>query len=143
MIKYPLHFEASATGPSGIETRWSTQVTGHDPLTAAVPPEFEGPGGGYSPEDFYALAMMNCFIATYKVFAAKSGALFGTISARARLTVDRNAQGTPWMAAIDLHITVTGAENPERIQRILEKTSKSCLVHNSVKTEVRFEFHVA
>ena len=36
-------------------------------LVTTIPSEFEGPGGGYSPEDFYALALLNCFGATFKV----------------------------------------------------------------------------
>lgn len=144
MIHYPLNFEVEARSPSGIATLWSTRAAAHlaHEIPAAIPPEFEGPGQGLSPEDFFALALTNCFIATFKVFAEKSKLAFAEISAKTRLTVDRDEKGHPWMARAFLNITLTGTTDADRARRLLEKTSQSCLVLNSVKTEKTFEFSV-
>ena len=77
MVQYPLKFSVTAEGVSGMDSTWVTQVPSNEAdesrsLTAAIPPEFQGPGGGYSPEDFYALALLNCFMATFRVIASKS-----------------------------------------------------------------------
>ena len=144
MIHYPLTFDVEAHAASGISTTWSTRAQAHmtHEIPAAIPPEFEGPGQGLSPEDLYALALTNCFIATFKVFAEKSKVSFREILAQTRLSVDRDEKGHPWMARADLKITLSGASDAERARRLLEKTSQSCLVLNSVRTQKSFEFQL-
>ena len=58
------------------------------------------------------------------------------------LTVDRNEKGIPWMKAFHLRVVLGGAVDPERAQRLLEKTSASCMILNSVQTEKTFELSV-
>jgi organic hydroperoxide reductase OsmC/OhrA len=147
MIQYPLKFQVSIEAKAGMEVSWSTRVPGHSPgdfreLTAAVPPEFDGPGGGFSPEDFYALALANCFTATFQVIASRSKLEFAGFVAKGTLVVDRDEKGAPWMKHFHLHAKVEGAKDPERAKRLLEKTSQSCLILNSVRTDKTFEFEV-
>jgi organic hydroperoxide reductase OsmC/OhrA len=145
MIQYPLKFEVSIEGKAGMEHSWKTRVPGHKSgevreVVAAVPPEFEGPGGGFSPEDFYALALLNCFTATFQVIATRSKLEFSAFAASGTLVVDRDEKGAPWMKHFHLRAKVEGAKDPERAKRLLEKTSQSCLILNSVRTEKTFEF---
>lgn len=142
MTNYPLSFSARAESLSENEKTWKTASEPMPPLTGAIPPEFGGPGGGYSPEDFYAFALLNCFMATFKVIADRSKLHYESIHLKGDLTVDRNEKGTPWMKHFRLHARLAGAEDIDRAQRILVKTSESCLVLNSVKTEKTFEFEV-
>lgn len=109
----------------------------------AIPPEFEGPGGGFSPEDLYAMALSNCFVATFKVIAERSRVTFGEIRTRSRLIVDRDEAGRPWMSKLELQIEVTEAKDVDRMRRLLEKTSGQCMILNSVKTEIVFDFLVS
>ena len=71
MIKFPMKFEAEAHATPGASTQWTAQTDLLPPIPSAIPPEFMGPGGGYSPEDLFALALLNCLIATFKVYAEK------------------------------------------------------------------------
>ena len=143
MKQYPLIFEAFAATASGIMSRWTTGVKSfNQQLDAAIPPEFDGPGGGYSPEDFYVLALQNCFMATFKVFAEKSALNFSELQCAARLEVDRDPNGRPWMARLHLQARLSGVSQKEKAQRLLEKTSQSCMILNSVKTEKSFEFTI-
>ncbi len=143
MIKYPLVFHAQAKSASGINSRWETSAPSLEQnLLSAIPPEFQGPGGGYSPEDFYALALCNCFIATFKVFAEKSNLAFSSLNVGLELSVDRDDKGMPWMARAHLSANLVGVDSKEKAERLLEKTSKGCLVLNSVKTEKTFTFNV-
>lgn len=143
MITYPLIFGVSADSTSGIQTPWSASADAVDgTIPVAIPPEFEGPGGGFSPEDLYATALANCFVATFKVFAEKSRLEYRTIRAGAKLAVDRDEQGKPWMARVDISIHLDGAAREDQARRLLERTSQSCMILNSVKTEKTFEFHV-
>lgn len=140
-MKYPMSFEVTANSAAGIQQTWSTGA-GSQQVTAAIPPEFEGPGGGYSPEDLYAMALTNCFVATFKVFAEKSRLGFSEVRTRAHLEVDRDDKGRPWMARFHLAVQLSGASSVETAQRLLERTSQNCMILNSVRTEKTFSFEV-
>lgn len=146
MIQYPLKFLVSVQGARGAQSRWSSQASLPAPvgiLACAIPSEFEGPGGGYSPEDFFALAVANCFVATFQVIAEKSKVQVGETRVSGLLTVDRDTNGRPWMKEMSLQVSVDrGESDPARVQRVLEKASQSCLVVHSIKTEVSFQFEV-
>jgi len=78
VITYPIRFETKVSAAGGAANPW-TSVSPSGPLSCAIPQEFEGPGGALSPEDLYAQALTNCFVATFQVMAEKS-----------RLVVERN-----------------------------------------------------
>lgn len=143
MYQFPMVFESEAEAASGLEAVWTTTAAGVSPtISMAIPPEFDGPGGALSPEDLYGLALQNCFIATFKVFAQKSKLEFATLRTRGRLEVDRDEAGRPWMAKFHLHAELAGTRQTENARRVLEKTSQGCLILNSVKTQKTFEFVV-
>lgn len=143
MHKYPMSFKVTALAASGMQTKWETNSEAFaTPLVMAIPPEFDGPGGGFSPEDLYAMALQNCFLATFKVFAEKSRLAYGNIKIETELLVDRDEAGRPWMAKCRLKVSLDQCQQFENAQRILQKTSESCMILNSVKTIKEFEFHV-
>lgn len=143
MMKYPMKFAVSSESPAGMQSAWLTKANSFDnQVPVAIPPEFEGPGNGFSPEDLYAMALQNCFVATFKVFAEKSKLQYENIKADSVLEVDRDESGRPWMARIHLHVTLKGASQTETAQRILDKTSQSCMILNSVKTQKTFHFDI-
>lgn len=146
MIRYPQEYQVSSSAGPGIQALWIARIGAEgrtSEINCSIPPEFEGPGGGLSPEDLYASALANCFVATFKVFAEKSQLTFNQLETSGTLTVDRDEQGVPWMSKFHLQIRLSGAADPERAKRLLEKTSRSCLVLNSVRTEKSFEFVVS
>jgi organic hydroperoxide reductase OsmC/OhrA len=142
MIKYPLAFEVKAFSESDMARRWHAQASGRE-IACAIPPEFEGVGGGLSPEDLYALAAANCFIATFKVFASKSRLEYGAIQVGTQLIVDRGEGGRPEMSRLNFKVVLIGAKDPERAKYLLQKVSESCLVLNALKSEKHFEFLLA
>lgn len=143
MTTYPMLFKVSAEAPAGIQTIWNSESAQYPVKTSiAIPPEFSGPGGGFSPEDIYAMALTNCYVATFKVFAEKSRLQFDKIKIDSTLSVDRNEKGQPWMAQVRLNIVLSGVSQKETAQRLLEKTSQGCMILNSVLTEKSFEFQI-
>jgi uncharacterized OsmC-like protein len=145
MIQYPLDFKVSSKSAPGTASTWMSLIATSEAelvSTVAIPLEFEGPGGGHSPEDFYALALLNCFIATFKVIAEKSKLQFELLEGTGVLQVDRGENGVPWMKSFKMNFLLSGVSDSERAKRILEKTSQSCMILNSVKTEKIFEFEV-
>ena len=141
MVKYPLSFKVKAQSEAGISQLWKTSALAVDQeLKMAIPPEFAGPGGGFSPEDIYALALANCFVATFKVFAEKSKLTFQQLDVDLELLVDRDEAGRPWMAESIMSVKLSGPSSAENALRLLNKTKESCLILNSVKTHKKFEF---
>ena len=143
MIKYPLQFHAEATAKPGIATTWTATAENNPPITSAIPPEFMGPGGGYSPEDLYGIALLNCVIATFKFFAEKSGLTFTDVKGTAEITIDRGDGGKPWISHIKLHLTLSGASDPAKGETVLKESKAACLVCNSMRTNVTLETTVS
>jgi organic hydroperoxide reductase OsmC/OhrA len=138
MIKYPISFFANASSDSGIQSIWNveSQKIG---FQCAIPPEFEGPGGALSPEDLFAQALTNCFIATFKVFAEKSKLRFRDLSVKTELVADLDEKKRPIMKKCVLNVVIGGCESPDRIRTIAEKAFSSGFIINSVKTDTRIE----
>ena len=142
MIRYPMEFSVKVNSASGIQKVWTAIIPHQAPIQVAIPPEFEGPGGGYSPEDFFILATANCFTATFKVMAEKSNLHFEQVEVEGVSTVDRDEAGRPWIKKILFKVKVHGASDRERMERILNKASQSCIILHSVKSEITFEFEL-
>lgn len=143
MLKFPLKFTIQSESPAGMQSAWTTKANSFDrDIPVAIPPDFDGPGTGLSPEDLYAMALQNCFIATFKVFAEKSKLQYEAIRVISVLEVDRDEKGRPWMARLDMKVILKGSLQKETAQRILERTSQSCMVLNSVNTQKNFHFEV-
>ncbi len=143
MLKFPMSFTSEATATPGAKATWSATSHGNQPITCAIPPEFMGPGGGYSPEDLYGLALANCVLATFKVFAEKSGVTFTEAKATAETIIDKGQDGKPWINKINLTITLTGASDPAKAETVLKESKAACIVCSSMKTEVALTTQVS
>lgn len=141
MINYPLAFDAESKSVADPQTSWKVSA-GNFEGSCAIPTEFGGPGKAPSPEDFFLLAIVNCFVATFKVYANASKVKFENIQAKAKLVVDKSTPNQAIAKSCLIRVSVEGAENPNRIQTILKKVSSSGILLNSVKTELQFSFHV-
>lgn len=141
MIQYPIQFNAKAAALCGMNTSWKVQSSAFE-MEVAIPTEFEGPGGALSPEDLFAQALTNCFLATYKVLAEKSKVTFAGISVSGELTVERDELKRPVMKAFHFRIQLTSPSDVERAKRLVEKALQSGFILNSVKTELSHELVV-
>jgi organic hydroperoxide reductase OsmC/OhrA len=143
MMKFPMKFEVEATATQGIRNTWSGQSGSLPPIPSAIPPEFMGPGGGYSPEDLFALALLNCLIATFKVYCEKSKISFESIKSRAILTVDKQpAENFIWMKHVEVFIDVNGSSDPDKARQLLDSSLKDCAVSQSIKSGKTFHLKV-
>jgi organic hydroperoxide reductase OsmC/OhrA len=135
-------FKVESVGQAGVSSLWKNKLTDKacKPIEMAIPLEFEGPGGTYSPEDLYALSLMNCYLATFKYIAEKSKLTYQEIRASAELYVDKGEEKSPWMEHVNINIELNGCENKERALGLMEKTKAHCMIINSVKTKVNFDF---
>ena len=141
MIKYPILFVAKSESQPGIQQNW-TSSSGAFENAVAIPPEFEGPGGAFSPEDLFAQALANCFVATYKVFAEKSRIKYSNLTAEAQLIVDLDDVKQPMMKECLLKVSITGSEAPERVRMIAERAFQTGFILNSVRTKLTLDLNV-
>ncbi len=143
MFKYPMLFQAESSTQSGVQKTWTiTSKTSQDNWTAtcAVPPEFNGPGGGFSPEDLFAQALTNCFVATFKVYAENSKLDYEGLNASSTLTVDLDENKKPVMKKLKLSVSILNPSNQEKAELLAKKSFQSGFILNSVKTEIEFEY---
>jgi organic hydroperoxide reductase OsmC/OhrA len=135
MIQYPVQFSGKSVAVSGIKTSWDTVASGHE-LNCSVPAEFEGDGTNPSPEDYFLLALQNCFVATFKVFAEYSKLTFTDLSVQSELEVDRNSEGKITMKSMVLNIQISGISDEKKARLLVDKTLKTGFIIQSVKTEI-------
>ena len=144
MIKFQMKFEVQASSTPGADTPWDAQTGSLPPITCAIPPEFMGPGGGYSPEDLFALSLLSCLIATYKVYCEKSNVTFEEIKSKAILTVDKVPGESGFaLTQADIFLDVTGASDIEKARKLLNAAIKDCAVSNSIKTGKAFHINIS
>jgi organic hydroperoxide reductase OsmC/OhrA len=140
-----MQFTVTAQANAPIEQSWT--CTGNEPnlppISCSIPPEFKGPGGAYSPEDLFALSILNCEIATFKVFCSRMQVTFNKISGKAIVSVGKNAQGVLAITKLDITMRLEGASDAEKAKKLLEEAKKHCLIANAVKTEMNFNYELA
>lgn len=142
MIKYPLYFKATASANSGIVNTWSSQANDLPPIDCAIPVEFQGPGGGYSPEDLLCMTVINCFIATFKVFAEKTSLKFEAIDADANLEIGRDSTGKVKVTKLILNINLKKPADTEKAKTILNEAQKNCLMANALNIVIEFNMRL-
>ena len=140
MVKFPMKFEVEAKAPSGVSSQWIASREELPPIPSAIPPEFMGPGGGYSPEDLFGIAILNCLIALYKVYCEKSKISFQEIKGKAVLTADKEPSSVSfYISHVDLFLEVSGSSDPEKGRKLLEAAIKDCPISNSIKSSKSFQ----
>lgn len=141
MPTYPISFISKSVANGVLDAPWIGEVTDQN-LPLSIPLEFEGAGGGLSPEDLFNLALSNCFVATFKVIAHNSKLTFSSLAATSELIVDKNSSGLPVMKQAKIQVIIEGASSVPRAQSIANKVAKTGFIINSVTTEILFEFKI-
>ncbi len=143
MIKLPVSFVVFCEASSGIANLWKSKADDLTPIDSAIPPEFGGPGKGYSPEDFFALSVLNCVVATFKVYTEKLNLSFQKLSGKTEIKMDRHPQENHlWVSHINVSIKVEGASDQVKVKETLDRAVKECAVSNSVKSGKTFHLEV-
>lgn len=144
MLNFPLKFNVATRAGPGSNTKWKAQAEDFPPIECSIPLEFMGPGGGYSPEDLFAISLLNCLIATFKVYCEKAKLSFEEIGGKVTLSVDR-LTGQPGfaMTQADIFFDVKGASDPERVRKQLDAAIRDCAISNSIKTGKTFHINIS
>ena len=141
-MKLPLQFDCKTSATGDFSQTWGSGVA-EESVNVAVPPEFGGQGGGFSPEDLFQMALCNCFLATFKVYAQNSKLTFEKIEIKSQLIVDIEGKTPqPVMKLFAAQVKIYGASNVDRAKLLAQKAISSGFILNSVKTERNFEVSV-
>lgn len=141
MHPYPHTYIASASGQSaGTLAVSSPQLPA---LQSAAPPEFDGPGGLWSPETLLCAALADCFILTFR--AVSRVARFEWLRLECRVEgvlerVEANAQFTRF--ATFAHLKVPASSDIGKARALLERAEHGCLIANSLRAERSLDAHV-
>ena len=138
-MNFPIEFNVSCSSISGISLSWKSKYDG-GLIKCSIPNCFEGPGDGASPEDFYALALLNCFIATFKIYAEKSKLSYEKIEGNAKLAVEKNSSNFPSLGKVILNFYLFSVDKQDRAERILNKVKSQSILINSVKSKVEINW---
>jgi organic hydroperoxide reductase OsmC/OhrA len=138
MNNLPLEFFSEARAEQNFEQPWMIS-SGEMKSSCAIPAEFGGSGGGFSPEDLFLQAAINCFIGTFKVVAKLSKLNYSEVHVKGKLDVNKNDDGKIVMKSISLVIKISDVDRPERLESIVAKVMRDGFILNSVKSELSYK----
>ena len=131
MHPYPHSYRASTSGgPTASVTVSSPSLAD---LPSMPPPEFDGPGGFWSPETLLCAAVADCFVLTFRAIARASKFEWQSLECRVEGTlerVDAVSQFTRYTTTATLKVAPGADANKARI--LLNKAEHGCLVSNSL-----------
>lgn len=138
MVQYDEDYHAEATATDDSDG-WTTDSRGE--FEVGIPAEFGGEFEGPAPENYYAIALTNCYIATFKSMAKNSDLEFEQISAAGTLKLrptDQMSEISGFVLQVDLHVD----ESTRKTEIILERTREYCFILDSVDFPVDVQYEI-
>lgn len=135
MHPFPHHYKVRVSAAP--EGALRLEGEGLPALESLPPPEFDGPGGYWSPETLLLAAVGDCVMLTFRAIARGSRFEWREIAADVEGTLERvegNSRFTQIHARVRL--VVPAGADLARARALLEKAEKGCLISNSL-TAVR------
>ena len=119
---------AQASGPVAVTSAQLPQ------LTSAPPPEFDGPGGVWSPETLLCAALADCFVLTFRAVSRAAHLEWLRLECRVEGTlesVERVSQFTRFTTSARLE--VAPGTDAAAARGLLERAAHGCLISNSLR----------
>jgi len=138
MKAYPHTYSVSAQGSA----RGTVPVVsqGLAAIETAPPPEFDGPGGVWSPETLLVAAIANCFILTFRGVSRAAHFTWEKLEAQVDGTLERISGVTQFTRYnTRAKLTVKAGTDHGKARELLERAEKICLVANSLRGERMLE----
>lgn len=141
MHPYPHTYTVSAAAQATGEV--TLRSDGLANLPSMPPPEFDGPGGYWSPETLLAAAVADCFVLSFRAVARASKLDWIDLSASVEAVLERVEGVTRFTRfTTRARLTVPAGTDGARARAVLEKAEKVCLVTNSLNGECHLEAEV-
>jgi organic hydroperoxide reductase OsmC/OhrA len=125
---YRVSGTATGTGPAVVV------ADGLEPIPTAPPPEFDGPGGAWSPETLLTAAVADCFMLSFRAISRASRFDWLALDCQVEGVLER-LDGTASFTRFRNVATLTVAPGTDaaKARLLLEKAEHICLITNSLK----------
>ena len=134
MHPYPhIYIAAANSRPEGIT---ALRSAGLPDIASAPPPEFDGPGGVWSPETLLCASLADCFALSFRAIARASRLDWSELDCRVEGVLERVdgvSQFTRYTTYARLELPA-GAD-AAKARRLLEKAEHAWLISNSLRGE--------
>jgi len=122
------------------EKKGAMTVAGKPPVEVATPPEFKGHEGIWSPEDLFVASVNSCIMTTFLAFAERAGLGFEKFESEAEGLLEFvDGRFLFTRIVVRPRVALRSGEDKGKAEEILRKSERSCLVSNSLRTEVVVE----
>jgi len=138
MHPYPhLYTVESSAAASGDVT---LSATGLPALASAPPPEFDGPGGRWSPEHLLVAAVADCVILSFRGVARANKFEWHSLECSVEGTLDKVEGKTKFTHMVArATLRVPAGTDAAKAKQLLERAEHVCLISNSLVAERRIE----
>jgi len=141
MKTYPHTYRVSAQGSAIGAVPVVSQ--GLPAIETEPPPEFDGPGGVWSPETLLVAAIADCFILTFRGVSRASHFTWEKLEAQVDGMLERVSGSTQFTRyTTRATLTVKAGTDHAKARELLERAEKICLVANSLRGERMLEVQV-
>jgi len=112
-------------------------------LETAAPPEFDGPGGVWSPESLLCASVADCFILTFRAVARAARLSWQQLECRTEGVLERVGQNSQFTRfATFAKLTVPVGSDVAKARELLERAEHGCLIANSLRGSRTIEAEV-
>jgi organic hydroperoxide reductase OsmC/OhrA len=141
MHPYPHHYRVRVSADADGEVRLAGD--GLPELSSMPPPEFDGPGGYWSPETLLVAAVADCFLLSFRSIAKASRLEWRELSAEVHGLLER-IDGVSRFTRFDTRarLVVPAGTDQARARLLVEKAEKICLVSNSLSAARHLECEI-
>jgi uncharacterized OsmC-like protein len=142
MHPFPHHYVVtSVTGPDGDVV---LETAGIPSLATITPPEFDGPGGAWSPETLLVAAVADCFLLTFRGIAKASRMPWTRVSVECKGTLERPERISRF-TRFDIRavLVLPASVSEDQGRRILMRSEETCLITRSLTAETHLEIEIA
>lgn len=132
MHPYPHSYVVDASGQAGGPV--AVTSVGLPDIVTAPPPQFDGPGGTWSPETLLCAAVADCFILSFRAFARATRFEWSQLECRVAGTLER-IERVPQFTAFRTSATLSVPPDADiaKAQKLLEQAEHGCLISNSLR----------
>ena len=134
MKPYPHHYTASANATAIGSVAISAPTLPQ--IETAAPPEFDGPGGTWSPEALLCAAVADCFVLTFRGIARAAHYNWMALECRVEGVLEHIGGTTQFTSfATAAQLTVPPGADHAKARALLSRAERACLISNSLRGE--------
>ena len=113
---------------------------GKPDIDVACPPEFGGHPGIWSPEDIFLASVEICTMTTFLWYVNKENLSIKSYDSEANGTVEMSGGVFQFSSiTIKVRIGISSEDDRSRVEKMMKKVERACLITNSIRTDVNIE----